>query len=61
MKKTSLIILSVVLLAGIGGGVTYALWPDPEPDPEPDPQAEEDTGMSRFQTEELMRTIGYVQ
>ena len=57
LKKKPILIMTVVLI--VGGATTAALWPEPEPD-EPEPVAE-DTGMTRFQTEELMRTIGYVQ
>ena len=42
----------------VGGGA-YLLWPKPEP--EPAALEDNDTGMTRFQTEELMRTIGYIQ
>ena len=34
------------------------LWPEPPPPP---PDIVDDTGLTRFQTEELMREIGYVQ
>ena len=39
------------------GGLAWALRPAPTP---PAPRAE-DSGMSPAQTEELMRSIGYVQ
>ena len=33
-------------------------WPEPEPEPENKPS---DTGLTREETEALMRKIGYVQ
>lgn len=33
----------------------------PEPTPEPTLEKDTDTGLTRHETEELMRTIGYVQ
>ena len=47
------------LLLSLGGVTAWALWPEPEP--EPDPVVDGDTGMTRAETEDLMRTIGYVQ
>lgn len=50
------VVLGVMVL--IGGGA-YLLWPEPEPEP---PALEDsDTGMTLFEKEELMRTIGYIQ
>ncbi|MFT5683807.1 MAG: hypothetical protein ACI8RZ_004739 [Myxococcota bacterium] len=59
MKSSAKIGIAVVLLA-VAGGTTATLWPEPDPE-EPEVVEDTDTGMSRFQTEELMRTIGYVQ
>lgn len=50
--------LSALLLAG---GGAWVLWPEPEPEPEPEALEDKDTGLDRFETEELMRTIGYIQ
>lgn len=50
-----------VLLLVVAGGTTAALWPEPEEPDEPEVVEDNDTGLSRFQTEEMMRTIGYVQ
>jgi hypothetical protein len=52
------VVLGVMVL--ISGGV-YLLWPEPEPEPEPEALEDKDTGLDRFETEELMRTIGYIQ
>lgn len=52
MKK---ILLAGLLLSGLG---VYLLWPQPEP---PEDKKTDDTGMTREQTESLMRKIGYVQ
>ncbi len=60
MKSSAKIGIAVVLLA-VGGATTIALWPAPDEPEEPEVTEDTDTGMSRFQTEELMRTIGYVQ
>jgi hypothetical protein len=54
MKK--LLSLGLVLCA-VGGGVVF-FWSEPPPI---EPEFVDDTGMTRFQTEELMREIGYVQ
>lgn len=51
-------LLSALLLAG---GGAWMLWPEPEPEPEPEALEDTDTGMTRHETEELMRTIGYIQ
>ena len=57
--RAKVIIPVVVVLVAVGAGVTWAFWPEPPP---ADPPAEpSDTGMTDHQTEELMRTIGYVQ
>ncbi len=50
-------VLTVVVLGGVGA---WLAWPDPPP-PEPPEAAADDTGLTRQQTEDLMRTIGYVQ
>ena len=56
-----LLIAGAALLLTVGGGVAaWALWPEPEPEPE-EVTEDKDTGLTRDQTEELMRTIGYVQ
>jgi hypothetical protein len=60
MSRSARIGITVVLLA-VAGGATAALWPEPDEPEEPEVAEDKDTGMSRFQTEELMRTIGYVQ
>ncbi len=61
MPKPAIIAVVVLLLAAGGGVAAWMLWPDPEPDPEEDVAEDKDTGFTRDQTEELMRTIGYVQ
>ena len=48
--------LATASVAAAGG---WFLWED-TPEPEPEAPAE-DSGMSEERTEELMRTIGYVQ
>ena len=52
MKK---IFFAGLLLSGIG---IYLLWPQPEQKEE---KKSDDTGLTREQTEDLMRKIGYVQ
>ena len=52
MKK---IVFAGLILSGIGA---YLLWPEPEKQEEKKP---DDTGLTREQTEDLMRKIGYVQ
>ena len=47
------------LVLCIGGVAAWAMWSEPEPEPEP--VVDGDTGMTRAETEDLMRTIGYVQ
>jgi hypothetical protein len=54
MKAKPLLFLFLV-----AAGATWVLWPEPEPEPVPFEDA--DTGMTRLQTEEMMRSIGYVQ
>jgi len=46
------------LLVGLGAA-GWALYPEPEVVPEP--VVEDEEGMTDEETEELMRTIGYVQ
>jgi len=61
-KTVALLLGAVLLLGGLSGGVWWALQEAPPEDvPEEGAATEEDTGMSRTRTEELMRTIGYVQ
>lgn len=57
MSARRLGLIAAVLLAI--GGLAWALYP--EPPPEPPPVAEDDSGMTDAEAEELMRTIGYVQ
>lgn len=58
-KKRTLVIAAVCAVIGVSAGVAVALWPkDPPPK---DETADDDTGMSRRQTEAMMREIGYVQ
>ena len=57
--KQILLLTSIGVVACITYIVASSAWSE-----EPEVQAEEtedDTGMSRDQTEDLMRTIGYVQ
>ncbi len=67
MKKPSLLkpglSKSPLGMAGIAvfalalvGATAWALWPEPAPEPTVD----NDTGLTREQTEDMMRTIGYV-
>ena len=63
MSKNVLIVLLALLGVGSGAAVwwtqhTTAVPPEPAPVPTAE---DEDTGMTRFETEELMRTIGYTQ
>ena len=60
MPNSAKIGLAVLLLAVVGG-TAAALWPEPEEPEEPEVVEDNDTGLNRFQTEEMMRTIGYVQ
>ena len=55
MKK-NLLILSTLI--GLLGGAAIFFWPQTDPPSAPD---QDDTGMTRHQTEDMMRTIGYVQ
>ena len=54
--KTRLFLLFIVIVGGIG----YSMY-DPEIEPAPMEEKDTDTGLTRHETEELMRTIGYVQ
>ena len=49
----------IILFLLIVGGIVFALRPKPEP--EVILPKDTDTGFTRHETEELMRTIGYVQ
>lgn len=51
--------LSLLLLI-IAGSIGYALY-EPESDISDIEEKDSDTGLTRHETEELMRTIGYVQ
>lgn len=51
------LLTSVLLVAG----GAWMMWPAPEPEPEPEALEDKDTGLDRNETEELMRTIGYIQ
>lgn len=42
----------------VTAGGAWALWPEAPP---PEPEVASDTGLTRDQTEDQMRTIGYVQ
>ena len=54
--KIRLFLLFIVIVGGIG----YAVY-EPEKAPLPIEEKDTDTGLTRHETEELMRTIGYVQ
>ena len=56
MKKKLLILSTIIGLVVFGG---VMLWPQKVE--EPIAKEADDTGMTRHQTEELMRKIGYVQ
>ncbi len=58
MPKPALILGIVALLAAAGGAAAWYFWPE---EPEPESLEDKDTGLTRDQTEEMMRTIGYVQ
>lgn len=49
-----------LLLIVVVGGISYAIY-EPEIDSPPTEEKDSDTGLTRHETEELMRTIGYVQ
>ena len=51
-----LFLLFVVIMGSIG----YAVY-EPEAEPPLMEEKDADTGLTRHETEELMRTIGYVQ
>ena len=53
-----LLLLAVLIGLGAAG---WALSPEPEAPPEPVAAEDEEEGMTDEETEELMRTIGYVQ
>lgn len=59
--RTPMLIAGGFAVLLVAGGITWALWPEPPPPDEPDEVEDKDTGMTREETEELMRTIGYVQ
>ena len=52
--------VAAFLLCGAAAAAAVVFWPEPEADPAMEEQVD-DTGMTRFKTEELMREIGYVQ
>jgi hypothetical protein len=52
--------VAALVLCGAFAIAAVILWPTPEADPAEE-VVEDDTGMTRFKTEELMREIGYVQ
>ena len=55
------LIVAAALTSGlIAGLVAWVAWPDPPP-PEEEAAEDADSGLSRDETEEMMRTIGYVQ
>ena len=60
MPNSAKIGIAAVLLV-VAGGAAAVLWPTPEEPEEPTVIEDNDTGLNRFQTEEMMRTIGYVQ
>ena len=60
MPGSAKIGIVVVLLLAIGGAAAR-FWPEPDEPEEPEAMEDTDTGLNRFQTEEMMRTIGYVQ
>lgn len=59
-QRTPMLVAGALAVLLVAGGATWALWPEPPPPDEPE-AADQDTGMTRDETEELMRTIGYVQ
>ena len=59
MNKPTLFGAAFCLWLLVGGGA-WMLWPTPDPE-EPPAVEDSDTGMTRTQTEDLMRTIGYIQ
>lgn len=68
MPKTNPLFFAAALALLTGSGSALFWWSQqsnaspPPVDPTAQAQAEdEDTGMTRFETEELMRTIGYTQ
>ena len=61
-SRLPLVLAGLLPLAVVGGGLAVALWPRPSDDePLAGTTAGDDTGVSRSQTEERMRAIGYVQ
>ena len=53
-------VAAFLLCGAAAAAAAVVFWPDPEADPAVEEQVD-DTGMTRFKTEELMREIGYVQ
>ena len=58
MSKRNRILLTIAVLAIGGGATAWTLWPEAE---EEESFEDKDTGLTRDQTEDMMRTIGYVQ
>lgn len=59
-QRLPLLLATALVLALLGGAGAWLLWPEPPPPEEPAAE-DKDTGLTRDETEELMRTIGYVQ
>jgi hypothetical protein len=58
MSKRQRILLAIAVLAIGGSATAWTLWPDAEDEASFEDQ---DTGLTRDQTEDMMRSIGYVQ
>lgn len=59
-RRPLLVGAALLALGLVGAAVAWLAWPEPPP-PEPEAVEDGDTGLTREQTEEMMRTIGYVQ
>lgn len=55
-RRVLLAVAALVAVIG-AGAAAFVLWPKPPPAP----SADNDTGLTRDKTEEMMREIGYVQ
>ncbi len=59
-SRKPMLIFGGLAVALVTGGVVWVAWPEPPPEEPPEPVVD-DTGLTRDETEDLMRTIGYVQ
>ncbi len=53
-------VAAFLLCGAVAAAAAAVFWPEPAAEPAAE-EPVDDTGMTRFKTEELMREIGYVQ